>query len=227
MKLRKTIHRWNVSPQRAVAIQKELAGRIIRRTTRRRFRLVAGADLAFTPDKQYCVAGIVVWDVPGRRAVEQQTARRRVTFPYVPGLLSFREAPAVLAAIRKLVHEPDALILDGQGYAHPRRFGLACHVGLFVERPSIGCAKSRLIGTHGIPGRHKGSITPLRDGDEQIGAVVRTRDDVKPVYVSIGHRIDLDTAVDLVVSCCTGFRLPEPTRLADQLVSRARNLQNA
>ncbi len=216
------IHPWDVSTKRAIAIQKELADRVQRRSSGRRIRHVAGADMAFTPDKEHCVSGVVLWDAAGRCVIEQHTARRPVRFPYVPGLLSFREAPAVLAAIRKLSITPDAFIFDGQGLAHPRRFGLACHVGLLINMPSVGCAKSRLVGTHEEPGWSKGSVTPLLDGEEQIGAVVRTRDGVRPVYVSVGHRMDLHAATDLVLSCCTRYRLPEPTRLADQLVSRAR-----
>ena len=222
MRLPPPIHPWNVEPREAVQIQKDLAGRIIVRPTRRRIRLVCGADAAFTPGRSHCVAGIVVWDVAAGRVVEERTARCPVTFPYVPGLLSFREAPALLAAIAKLEYEPDAFLFDGQGYAHPRRLGLACHVGLFLDRPSVGCAKSRLTGTHTAPALRRGAVAPLMDGAEPIGAVVRTRDGVKPVYVSIGHRIDLDRAVELVLSCCTRYRLPEPTRLADRLVSRLR-----
>jgi deoxyribonuclease V len=146
-----------------------------------------------------------------------------VRFPYVPGLLSFREAPALLAAIRKLKAEPDAFIFDGQGLAHPRRFGLACHVGVLIDRPSVGCAKSRLIGSHDDPGRRRGSSAPLVDADQRVGTVLRTRDKVKCVYVSVGHRVSLSTAERLVLACCTRYRLPEPTRLADQLVARAKN----
>ncbi len=177
--------------------------------------------MAFLPGKRDCVAGVVVWDVEAKVVVEEQTACMRVRFPYVPGLLSFREAPAVLAAIGKLQVQPDVVLCDGHGYAHPRRFGLACHVGLWLDRPSLGCAKSRLTGTHDEPAPRRGAVAPLWDGDEQIGQVLRTRDRVKPVYVSIGHRIDLATAVRLVLACATRYRLPEPIRLADQLVRRA------
>jgi deoxyribonuclease V len=222
MKLPKAIHRWDMTPRRAIALQHELAGRVVLRTTRRRFRRVAGADIALTPDGTRCVAGVVVWDAMTQQVIEEVTATRRVTFPYVPGLLSFREAPAVLAAIRKLKTEPDAFLFDGQGYAHPRRLGLACHVGLFIDRPSVGCAKSRLTGDHAAPGAVRGSTVPLYDGDERIGAVVRTRPNVRPVYVSVGHRMDLEKAVELVLACANRYRLPEPTRLADQLVGRLR-----
>lgn len=181
--------------------------------------MVAGVDAAFTADGRLCIAAAVVWDLIGGEVVESRTARRRVVFPYVPGLLSFREAPAVLSALRKLRCEPDALICDAQGYAHPRRFGLACHVGVICDRPTIGCAKSRLIGSHREPGRKRGARTVLTDGREVIGVVLRTRVGVRPVYVSVGHKIDLGTAERVVLRCALRYRLPEPTRLADKLVA--------
>lgn len=134
----------------------------------------------------------------------------------MPGLLSFRECPSLLAAWEKLVVRPDLLLVDGQGIAHPRRFGLASHLGVLLDVPSIGCAKTRFIGTHDEPHELAGSYTDLWDGDELIGAVLRTRDNVKPLYISVGHRIELSTALDLVMKCCAGYRLPEPTRLAHQ-----------
>ncbi|MFQ5411939.1 MAG: endonuclease V, partial [Phycisphaerae bacterium] len=159
-----------------------------------------------------------VWDLKTRATIETTVDVRGVTFPYIPGLLSFREAPGLLAAARRLKSKPDVFMLDGQGLAHPRRFGLACHVGLLLDRPSLGCAKSRLCGTHGEPGRRAGCSKRLMLGGELIGRVVRTRDGVKPVYVSIGHKITLDDAEKLTLRCCTRYRLPEPTRLAHQLV---------
>jgi deoxyribonuclease V len=137
-----------------------------------------------------------------------------ITFPYVPGLLAFREGPVVLAALEQVSDPPDVLLFDGQGLAHPRRLGLATHIGVLLDRPSIGCAKSRLCGEHEEPPAERGGWVPLRDGDEVIGGVVRTRAGVRPVYVSVGHRVDLETAVSLVVACCTRYRLPEPTRRA-------------
>ena len=223
MNLPAPLHRWNVTPTRARAIQIELAGRVSQKGSLGAARLVAGADLAFSADKSRCVAGVVVWDAAGEQIVEQQIAVRPVRFPYVPGLLSFREAPALLAAIRKLRTEPDVFIFDGQGRAHPRRFGLACHLGVLIDRPSIGCAKSRLIGRHDEPASHRGATAPLMDGPERIGTVLRTRDGVKCVYVSVGHRAEITSAVRLVLRCCTRYRLPEPTRLADQLVGRAKH----
>lgn len=216
-------HRWDVSPKRAAAIQRELARRVIRTGAIDRLRLVAGADCAFSTDGDQCIAAVVVWNVFTRRVVESIVERRPLRFPYVPGLLSFREAPAILAAIRKLRHEPDVFLFDGQGYAHPRRFGLACHLGVLIGRPSLGCAKSILVGDAVEPHSRRGSIAPLIHVGERIGTVVRTRDRVRPVYVSVGHRLSLDTAVKIVLTCCDGFRLPEPTRRADGLVARARS----
>jgi len=222
MELPAPLHRWDVSPQRAVACQRALAARVVDRGGLSRARLVAGADLAFSPDGQQCVAGVVVWDAVERRVTEEQLAVRPVEFPYVPGLLSFREAPALLAALARLSVEPDAFLFDGHGRAHPRRFGLACHVGLLIDRPSAGCAKSRLVGEHREPAVSRGSTAPLTHRGERIGTVLRTRQSVRCVYVSVGHRAGLGPAVRLVLRCCTRYRLPEPTRLADQLVGRAK-----
>jgi deoxyribonuclease V len=160
-----------------------------------------------------------VLDFPGLAPRAQALARRKVRFPYVPGYLSFREIPVVLAALAKLRVRPDVLLCDGQGYAHPRRFGLACHLGVLTDIPSIGVAKSRLIGEHSVLARAKGSWTPLRDGVEVIGAVVRTRTGVKPLYVSVGHRVSLEMALKIVLRCTTKYRLPETTRAAHRLAS--------
>jgi len=211
-----------VTPKRAIAIQGELAGRVRRQGRPRSVRLVAGADLAFSGDKSACVAGVVVWDVGAQAVVEQHTAWRPVVFPYVPGLLSFREAPTVLAVLRKLECKPDVFMFDGQGFAHPRRMGLASHLGVLLDRPSIGCAKSLLVGTCDMPAAPRGSTSPLLDKGEQIGMALRTRDGVKPVCVSVGHRICLEAAVEITLACTTRYRLPEPTRLADQLVAHER-----
>ena len=172
---------------------------------------------------QLWIAGLVVWDVKVKMVVEQHVVRRPVRFPYVPGLLSFREAPAILAVLRKMKSDPDAFLFDGQGLAHPRRFGLACHVGLLIDRPSLGCAKSLLIGTCDPPASSVGTTTPIRHHGECVGAVLRTRERVKPVYVSIGHRLSLTAAVRTVLAGCTRYRLPEPTRLADKLVAREKS----
>ncbi len=222
VRIPRCLHRWSVSPQQARLLQERLRERVVRAGAVRAPRLLAGADLAFSEDGSECVAGVVVWEVPTHSIVEQHVARRPVRFPYVPGLLTFREGPALLAALRKLRCEPDAFLFDGQGLAHPRRFGLASHMGVLLDRPSVGVAKSRLIGEHAEPGPLRGATTPLLHDGEVIGAVVRTRDRVKPIYVSIGHRVCLETAVELVLIAGAGCRVPEPTRLADQLVARAR-----
>lgn len=170
------------------------------------------------------MAAAVAWSVRERRVIEERVARRPLTFPYVPGLLSFREAPAVLAALSELTAPVDALLCDGHGIAHPRRFGLACHVGVLTGTPAIGCAKSVLVGQHGEVGPSRGLRVPLEHRDERVGTVLRTRDRVRPVFVSIGHRMDLPTAEALVLACAIGFRLPEPIRRADRRVSQARKL---
>ena len=222
MKIQRALHSWSVTPKRAVEIQRELADRVITKGRVDKFRLVAGTDLAFSPDKDECIAGAIVWDVQTGEIVEQQVVRKPVRFPYVPGLLSFREAPAIVAVLRKLRCEPDAFMFDGQGLAHPRRFGLACHVGLLIDRPSLGCAKSLLVGRCEPPGLTRGSTTPLEHNGQCVGMALRTRDHVKPVYVSTGHRLSLEAAVEITLACTGGYRLPEPTRLADKLVSRER-----
>lgn len=219
MRLPAVPHSWTVTPLVAAAIQRRLATRISFRPPKAAARLVAGLDAAFTANGEHCIGGVVLWDVDRRISLEQHSALCHVEFPYVPGLLSFREGPALLAALRKLRGHPDALMCDAHGLAHPRRFGLACHLGVICRLPAVGCAKSRLVGTHREPGTRRGCRTRLMDGGEVIGSVVRTRTGVKPVYVSIGHRIDLDGAMRLVLRCATGYRLPEPTRLADRLVA--------
>lgn len=222
MKIPRALHSWSVTPRQAAAIQREQAARVIRAGRVPELRLVAGADLAFSADKKKCLAGVVVWDVRAREVVEQHVVRQPTRFPYVPGLLSFREAPAILQALRRVRCEPDAFIFDGQGLAHPRRFGLACHLGVLLDRPSLGCAKSLLVGVCESPGPAKGSTTPLEHRGERVGMAVRTRDRVRPVYISIGHRLSLEAAVDVALACAIRHRLPEPTRLADKLVARAR-----
>jgi deoxyribonuclease V len=222
MKLPRALHRWNVTPKRAIELQRVLAARVRITPLGSRPGLAAGADVAFTPDGARCIAGVVVWDVRGRAVVETTLATRRATFPYVPGLLSFREAPAVLAAVRKVRCAPEVFVFDGQGLAHPRRFGLASHVGVLMDRPSVGCAKSLLCGEYVEPGARRGAKRVLIHKDEPVGVVLRTRDGVKPVFVSVGHRVTVDDAVRVVLACGGGYRLPEPTRLAHQLVTRAR-----
>jgi len=222
MKIPPPIHRWNLAPKAAIRLQDKLASRVRVERLKRKVRLVAGVDVAFGSDGARCIAGVVVYELDTSRTVEQTWAVRPVRFPYIPGLLSFREAPAALAAIRKLKHEPDLFIFDAQGLAHPRRLGLASHVGLLMDRPSIGCAKSRLCGAHEEPPDQPGRFAPLIDQGRLVGAVLRTRVGVKPVFVSVGHRVTLDEAVHWVTTCATRYRLPEPTRRAHLLVTERR-----
>jgi len=219
MKLARLPHRWNVTPKEAVAIQLRLASRVLQTPSRKRFRLVAGVDAAFSRDGEQCIAGVVLWDVGRREVVEEHVATRLLTFPYVPGLLSFREAPAVIAALRKLRRTPEIVFCDGHGLAHPRRFGIACHLGVLLDLPAVGCGKTRLIGEHRLPAHRRGSRTLLKSQGETIGAVLRTRDGVRPIFVSVGHRIDLASAARIVLRTAIGFRLPEPVRRADRLVA--------
>ena len=224
MKIAPAPHAWNLSPTRAVAVQRRLASRVRHERPRRALRYAAGLDMAFSRDGERCLAAAVLWDVRERTVVEVQLASRALAFPYIPGLLSFREAPALLAALRRLRRRPDVLLCAGHGIAHPRRFGIACHLGVLTDLPSVGCAKSRLVGSAADPAAARGSHTTLRHRGDRIGYVLRTRANVKPVYVSVGHRIDLDTALRLTLACGGGYRLPEPTRLADRTVARARRL---
>jgi deoxyribonuclease V len=183
-------------------------------------RFVAGADCAFSADKKTIFAAAVVYDRETQLVVEIAHATRPAEFPYVPGFLSFREGPAVKQAIGALKREFGAILFDGQGFAHPRRCGIASHLAIELDRPGVGVGKSRLIGTFGELSSRAGATTPLLDGDEQIGVVLRTQNGIRPVFVSVGHRVDLDSAVKLVMACCTRYRIPEPTRQADIEVAK-------
>ncbi len=180
-------------------------------------RYVAGTDCGFKDGGKLTRAVVAVLAYPGLELLEYAVAERPTDFPYIPGLLSFREVPTLLAAFDKLKHAPDLLLCDGQGIAHPRRFGIACHLGVSLGIPSIGVAKSRLVGSHREPAQAAGSRVPLMDRGEEIGCVLRTKDKTNPLYISVGHRVSLDTAVAYVLACCRGYRLPETTRWADGL----------
>jgi len=212
------LHRWDVTPAEARQIQLELRERIVLTNQLSRVRRVAGADVAFDLKRGRAIAGVVVYSFPDLAEIERASAVRRLTFPYVPGLLTFREAPALLAAFERVRKEPDVVFIDGQGYAHPRRFGIACHLGVLLQKPMVGCAKSRLIGTHADPPQRAPAWVRLLDDGETIGAVVRTRTAVNPVYVSQGHRVSLALAVKLALAVCDGYRIPKPTREADHFV---------
>ncbi len=214
------LHDWDVTPKQAVAIQRKLRDRVITRDAFGELRRVAGVDVGFEEGGTTTRAAVVVLQLPELARAEDAIARQPTRFPYVPGLLSFREIPAVVQALNRLSEPPDMLLCDGQGYAHPRRFGFACHLGLWMDLPSIGVAKTRLIGEHGDVPEGRGEWCPLTHEEEVIGAVLRTRQGVKPIYVSIGHRISLESAVDVVMRCTPRYRLPETTRQADRLASR-------
>jgi deoxyribonuclease V len=211
------VHSWDLSTTEAVALQKRLATDVVREDRLGPVRRVAGVDVGYGRRGGDARAAVVVLDLADLAVLESATASRAVVFPYVPGLLSFREAPVVIEALGKLRVQPDLLLCDGQGIAHPRRLGIASHLGLLLDIPSIGVAKSRLIGTHEDPGPRRGDRAPLTDKGEVIGAVLRSRPGTKPIYVSIGHRVCLDMAVAFVMRCTTRFRLPETTRAADRL----------
>jgi deoxyribonuclease V len=221
------LHPWDVTPAEATRLQEQLRSRVIAENRLRDVRTVAGVDVAAQGD--VARAAVVVLSYPELELLEVARAERPVTFPYVPGLLAFREAPAVLAACEALQIEPDLFLFDGHGLAHPRRMGLACHMGLCLDKPALGCAKSRLCGEHEELPLDAGAWVPLRDGPEIIGAVVRTQQGGRPVYVSIGHKVDLETAIRWVLATCRpvgaglrGYRLPEPCRLAHRAASHLR-----
>lgn len=216
------LHDLDLSPSEASRLQKELAPKVTAGPALDLARVshVAGADVSTEGDRAY--ATVVVLDFPGLSPVEVQGFETDLSFPYVPGLLAFREIPAVAGAIEKVRTPVDAVIFDAQGLAHPRRMGLASHLGLFLNVPSVGCAKTRLVGTHEEPGQEKGSVTDLVHRGEVIGRVLRTRDGVSPVYVSVGNRVGLDSAVELVLACSPKYRLPETTRQAHNAANRLR-----
>jgi len=218
MKIRQR-HAWDLTPQEAREVQSRLAAEILCRDDFDAITRVAGVDVGFEDNGAITRAAIAVLAFPSLQFVAAAVARKKTSFPYVPGLLSFREAPAVLAAMEQLNVRPDLLLCDGQGIAHPRRFGIASHLGLLLDIPSIGVAKTRLIGTHDEVPNKRGVWVPLLHGGETTGAVLRTRQGVMPLYVSPGHRIGLASAIDWVMACLTRYRLPETTRWAHRLAS--------
>jgi len=244
----KNLHNWNLSYPEAIELQKRLACEVQFTSIEQPLKLIAGLDCALSKDGQQIFAAVVVLRTPSEEKglwgpleppdfelIETATAQQKLNFPYIPGLLSFRESPVCIAAVEKLKNEPDAFIVDGQGIAHPRRLGLAAHLGLFFDKPTIGCAKSRLTGQFDEPPLEKGGYSLLKDSrsikrqtshepqatsDEVIGAVVRTRTNVKPVFVSVGNKCLLKDAIRITLTCAVKYRLPEPTRLAHQLVGK-------
>lgn len=211
-------NRWKITPREAVQLQARLRERVVLEDAFQPIRYVAGADIAFDPATEEAFAGVIVYRFPSLEEVERRMARRRLQFPYVPGLLSFRETPVLMAAFARLKTEPDLLLIDGHGRAHPRLFGIACHIGVLFDKPSIGCAKSLLVGEAGEPGLKSGSTATLNYQGEIVGTVLRTRDNTRPIFVTQGHRISLATAVKVVINCVDGYRIPRPTREADHYV---------
>jgi deoxyribonuclease V len=216
------LHSWDVDTTKARLLQESLASRVDVSTALRPWRMIAAADVSYNKKSDRLYAAVVVVRAGTLEPVERVGVVGKATFPYVPGLLSFREAPVVLEAFARLATAPDVVLCDGQGIAHPRRIGLASHLGLWLELPTIGCAKSRFCGTHDEPGPNRGDRSPLMDEDELIGSVVRTRSRVKPVYVSPGHRCDLEGAIAATLATTIKYRLPVPAQLAHQYVNELR-----
>jgi deoxyribonuclease V len=214
--------RWNLSPRQAMQLQERWRERVVLEDQFESIRTVAGADLAFDPATGVAFAGVVLYRFPELQEIERRMARMQLRFPYVPGLLSFRESPILLAAFARLRTEPDLILIDGHGRAHPRLFGIACHIGVLFDKPTIGCAKSLLVGEYDDPPARAGSASPLIFQNQKVGAVLRTRRGVKPIFVTQGHRVSLPTAVRLVRACLDGFRIPKPTREADHYAGELR-----
>lgn len=222
------LHNWNVSYDRAREIQKELRAKLILHDEDLpdTIKTIAGADISYSRNSNIFFAVVVILDFPTMEIIEQVSFSEMVDFPYIPGLLTFREGPVLLKAFRKLSFPPDVIIFDGHGISHPRGIGLASHMGLFLSIPSIGCAKTRLVGSYDEAGSEPGDYSPLVYNDEIRGAVLRTKKNVKPVFVSQGHKIGLERAIDITLSSCKGYRLPEPTRKAHLAVNEIRLKHN-
>jgi deoxyribonuclease V len=214
-------HAWEVSPTEAIAIQQQLRSKVITEDQLGPVHLVAGVDVGLAEGGRLARAAVAILAYPELALCNHVIAERPIDFPYIPGLLSFREIPAVLEALGQLKHLPDLLLCDGQGIAHPRRFGIACHLGVITGLPTVGVAKTRLVGYYGPVPERRGEWAPLKEDGALIGAVLRTRERVKPLFISIGHRISLPTAINYVMSCVTRYRLPETTRWAHRLASSA------
>ena len=220
---RRELHSWDVTPREAVDIQERLRGKVSTSDSYTEIRLIAGADVSYSRNENSVHSAVGVFSFPKLRLIEQQTATVRTGFPYIPGLLTFREGPALIECFKKLRNIPHAIIFDGQGICHPRRMGIASHMGVLLDIPSIGCAKSHLHGEFRMPELDKGSYTDIKDKDGTvIGACLRTRTGVRPVFVSIGHKVSLNTAVDVIMRCATRYRMPEPSRFAHTLAEKAK-----
>ncbi|MCS6873164.1 MAG: deoxyribonuclease V [Pyrinomonadaceae bacterium] len=219
----RSLHNWDLSISEAFEVQKWLSKKVrCENLIKEPIERIAGIDAGYDNSKGVCRAVVTVLSFPELKLIETKKAEVSVSFPYIPGLLSFRESPAVVEALKKITQEPDLIFCDGQGIAHPRRFGIACHIGLLTEKPTIGVGKSRLVGKFNYPENTRGSFSSLIYKGEIIGAVVRTKENVKPIYVSVGHKLDLKAAIQYTLQCTTKYRLPEPVRLADRIASNRR-----
>lgn len=218
----RVLHSWDVSPEEAIKIQNEMRNLVKIENLQSQIRYIAGADISFDKGSNTVYAGIVVLKFPELVEVDRSLLITEVNFPYIPGLLSFRESPALIKAWEKIKIIPDVVIIDGQGIAHPRRFGIASHFGVLIDKPTIGCAKSLLVGKYKEPDEKAGSYSYLYDSGEIIGVALRTRDNVQPVFVSIGHKITLDESIEIIMQSIRGYRIPEPTRQAHMLVNALR-----
>ncbi|MGB2926966.1 MAG: deoxyribonuclease V [Limnothrix sp.] len=218
-------HAWDLSVPEAREVQNKLSSFVVTQDDfNQPITSVGGVDAGFEDNFKTIRVAAVVLSFPELEVIETVVVRQPTTFPYVPGFLSFREVPAILAGLEKLKHFPDLILCDGQGYAHPRRFGLACHLGVLLDHPTIGVAKSRYIGTHRDLPLEKGEWVDLEDRGERIGVVLRSRRNVRPLYISVGHRVCLETAIAYVLDCTPKYRLPETTRIADHLASHAKDV---
>jgi len=211
-------HPWTLSEEEALNLQQELAAKVVKTDQLNEVKLVAGVDVAYQKDSYRLVAAVVILNAETLEIVETATAEDIERFPYIPGLFSFRELPPLIKAFAKLQRTPDLVVCDGQGLAHPRRFGLACHLGVIFDIATIGCGKTRLLGEYQEPETTRGAFAPLVDNDEVIGNALRTQTSINPIYVSIGHRVSLTTAYEWVLKLAPKYRLPETTRQSDQLV---------
>lgn len=215
-------HRWDLSPTEAVALQRELASHLTLKPLEKEIRTIGAADISFNKFSDDIYAAIIVLDYDSMEIIERSTIKAKATFPYVPGLLSFREIPAYLQAWDQLVQKPDVMVMDGQGIAHPRRIGVGVHFGLLTGCPTMGCAKSVFVGKFDPPGPKKGDFSAMIHRDEVIGNALRTRDNVNPVYISPGHLMEMEDCRRIMLHCARGYRIPEPTRQADLLVNELR-----
>ncbi len=215
------LHSWEVNPQEAIKIQKDLKSNISLKKSFSKIEKIAGADVSYYKNKM--ITGIVILKFPQLEIIEKKSSVSSVNFPYIPGLLTFREGPSILAAFKKIKNEPDIILFDGQGIAHPRRMGIATHLGLFLDKPTIGCAKSRLSGKYTSVGEKKGDYALLKEDEEILGAILRTRKRVKPIFISPGHKIDLPNSIEIVLKCIIKYRLPLPVREAHIFVNQIRN----